>query len=73
MIRLRWRTAEGYSQSVDGGPHSTGSAEYTYKEKGAVKHSSNIWRVLQYSVMDNPHELGIQDPVWSDWIDVPVE
>jgi len=26
---------------------------------------------LQYRERSNPLEAGIQDPIWSDWIDVP--
>ena len=27
--------------------------------------------VLQYRIMTNIEEIGIQPPIWSDWIDVP--
>lgn len=29
-------------------------------------------KVLQYCIQTNLHELGLQPPIWSDWIDVPV-
>ena len=29
--------------------------------------------VLQYLRMENPLEIGLQDPIWSDWFDVPTE
>ena len=27
---------------------------------------------LQYRVLLNPLEIGMQDPIWSDWEDVPM-
>ena len=26
---------------------------------------------LQYRIMENPQEIGIQDPIWSEWGNVP--
>jgi len=26
---------------------------------------------MQYREMQNPIEIGIQDPIWSEWLDVP--
>ena len=28
-------------------------------------------KTLQCRVMENPEEIGIQDPIWSEWANVP--
>ena len=76
MIRQRWRAAEGFYHSVGDGysmPTDPGRAEFKTAEKYAVLHPGGVWRVLQYSVMKNPLEFGLHEPIWSEWQDVPVE
>ena len=28
--------------------------------------------VLQFRQMENPEEFGLQPPIWSDWVTVPI-
>jgi len=47
--------------------------DYQPPLKSAVLSSDSTYRRLQYRIQTNPNETGIQPPIWSDWIDVPVE
>ena len=43
-------------------PWSYGGTEYSCREK-----------VLEYRYMENITEIGIKEPIWSDWLEVPTE
>jgi len=40
-----------------------------YDEFSAIHHTEKP--VLQYRQMQNISEIGIQEPIWSEWQDVP--
>ena len=58
MVRLRW-VKQGWQEYFDGVAY--GDVQY-HKEK-----------VLEYSYMENITEIGIKEPIWSDWLEVPTE
>ena len=29
-------------------------------------------KILQSRYMANPEEIGLQEPIWSDWVEVPI-
>lgn len=44
------------------------------KEEPAPEHGRNCFRmvkVLQFRQMSNIEEVGIQQPIWTEWEDVP--
>ncbi len=41
-------------------------------DKGSVMVGDRISQTLQYRVMTNIEEVGIQEPIWSEWENVPV-
>ena len=43
----------------------------SYEDGFIAKRSGD--KKLQYRIIENPLEAGLQDPIWSDWIDVPHE
>jgi hypothetical protein len=57
VIQVRWKK-EKIGYYSDGA--LDGSSAYTDK-------------VLQYRVMENVQEIGLQPPIWSEWEDVPTE
>ncbi len=58
MIELRWLVVDD--------PIRRGSLLAT------VLLDDPLWQVLQMRQMTNPLEIGLQDPVWTEWKDVPV-
>ena len=49
-----------------------------YKEKAGqyfdgILHESTCYKdaILQYRTMTNIQEIGLQEPIWSEWVDVP--
>ena len=55
MIELRWKIEEW--------------EEYTDMSSHPIKHTEKP--VLQYRTMTNIEEIGLQEPIWSEWTDVP--
>ena len=42
-------------------------------EQGWIKvgePGQNLWQVLQFREMQNPEEIGLQPPIWSEWGDI---
>jgi len=74
MIELRW-----FDKTV----YPTDRQNELQKRKGQPEIKCWSERTLQYRTVENslevgiqtitPLEEGVQEPIWSDWVDVPVE
>lgn len=35
-------------------------------------HVPRLWKVLQMRQITNPLEIGLHEPIWTEWKDIPV-
>lgn len=59
MIEIRWRLVAG--------------GEMVYTASELLTSQGPAMFVLECRTMKNIQELGIQEPIWGDWVQVPIE
>lgn len=55
-VQMRWRC---WDVSIDGAPTI-----------GCTHIHGSIYKIMQYRERQNVNEIGLEPPIWGDWIDI---